>query len=396
MSSAGLEPSASRSDACLSDNLAESTSDRAESSTACAESDTCSVQPASDVSDLADVQMLLTESESFAIDGRKRKRSVESIANFSDPSTKSRLHDACAAILSRKLRPGDIVYESPEADSGGSSSSSKGFVMRLRLPCLPGSLGARTWIGGPCAGRGEARLKAAAAALETLETEEAVPQDGTMEVAGAKQAAVMEGSCSLDTKSKLSIFLQWKCGRTLEKGDVTYSTSRQGGMYRTTLKLHCLDGLEFQGDPAVDARAAQDAAALEVLNEFPSDIERMTRMMQSKKIFLPAKRIKLPIPDDALPNVDSKAQSKLHNVLSTMLGRDLARGDMVYDVIAEAGSYVGHLRMPCVAAVGGANELAQRIWSSPKRSSKRDARASVAGLALAELLQRFPALGTDS
>eukprot|EP00930_Biecheleria_cincta_P038227 TRINITY_DN26262_c0_g1_i2.p1 TRINITY_DN26262_c0_g1~~TRINITY_DN26262_c0_g1_i2.p1 ORF type:complete len:396 (-),score=69.71 TRINITY_DN26262_c0_g1_i2:75-1262(-) len=395
MNSAGVEPSASRSDACLPDKLAEATSDRAESSTACAESDTCSVQPASDLSDLADVQMLPSESESFPLDCRKRKRSVESIANSSDPSIKSRLHDACAAILNRRLRPGDIVYELPEADVGGSSSS-KAFVMRLRLPSLPGSLGARAWMGGPCAGRGEARLKAAAAALETLEMEQAVPQDDAIGSVGPKQAAGIEESGSLDTKSKLSIFLQWKCGRTLEKGDVTYSTSRQGGMYRTTLKLHCLDGLEFEGDPAVDAKAAQDAAALNVLNDFPSDIERMTKIMQSKKIFLPAKRRKLPVRDDALPNVDSKAQSKLHDVLSTMLRRDLAPGDMVYDVIAEAGSYVGHLRVPCVAAVDGASDLAQRVWSSPKRSSKRDARASVAGLALADLLQRFPAQGASS
>jgi len=382
----GIEPAASSSDACVSHKLTETTSEQAESSTACAESDTCSVQPASDVSELADVQMPSSASQSFPSEGRKRKRSVEVTVG---------LHDACVAILNRKLRPGDIVYELPEAGCGGSSDSSAS-VVRLRLPSLPGSLGARAWMGGPCVGRGEARREAAAAALEALQMEQAVPQESNMELAGTKQATGTEDCGSLDAKSKLFIFLQWKCGRTLEKGDVIYSSSREGGMYHTTVKLHCLDGLEFRGDPAVDAKAAQDAAALSVLNEFSTDMERMTKIMQSKKIFRPAKRRKVPLCHDALPSADSKAPIKLHDVLSTMLGRELARGDVVYDVVAEAGSYMGQLRVPCLAAVNGASDLAQRVWSSPKRSSKRDARASVADLALAVLMERFPALGTGS
>lgn len=381
--------------------------DFAESSTAPADSDTCSLRPASELTDSTDVQMLAAEQlEGLGDDRRKRKRSFESAMSGLDPTAKSRLHDACAALLNRQLQQGDIVYEVQEASCGTSSSSSaNSCVARLRLPNLPGSIGDQTWSGGPCSSRREARLQAAVAALKTISPEACVTLAGEdvaeignepADVVASHRPGEISGS-DLNAKSELSVFLQWKTGKTLDKGDISYRTCRREGRYYTTIRLDYLNKLEFIGDAANDAKAAQNAAARLVLEHFAKEVAKWAKEMQSKKIFASKKKRKVAQSKDAAmvtnpSSVDMKAQCKLHEALRTVLGRDLSPGDVVYDVVGNNEEFACTLKLPCLPSIPGHEASGQQIWSASKPcTSKRDARASVAQLALDSIQERIRA-----
>lgn len=91
---------------------------------------------------------------------KRRRLQGEVAARDPGPSAKHRLHEACARLLGREPQGGDVVYEVDLTNEGPAAS--------LRLPCLPGALGGRSWSSGPCGSRTGARERAAGMALQAL------------------------------------------------------------------------------------------------------------------------------------------------------------------------------------------------------------------------------------
>merc|ERR1711920_650843 len=96
------------------------------------------------------------------------------------------------------------------------------------------------------------------------------------------------------------------------------------------------------------------------------DLVRMAKATQGhKKGLKPQKRRKVCCDEGEQRSVDTKAQSKLHDVCSRLLGRDIQPGDIIHDLVVNNTGIVGNLRLPCILSVDGAREVGQRVWSSP-------------------------------
>mmetsp|Transcript_30311 Transcript_30311/g.96906 ORF Transcript_30311/g.96906 Transcript_30311/m.96906 type:complete len:372 (-) Transcript_30311:65-1180(-) len=97
---------------------------------------------------------------------KKQRVQAEAASSGADPSVKGRLHAACTRILGRAPQAGDIVYEVVPTNGGPTAT--------LRLPCLPGQLGAQVWASQACSSRHDARLQVADMALEAILREPAL------------------------------------------------------------------------------------------------------------------------------------------------------------------------------------------------------------------------------
>jgi len=84
-------------------------------------------------------------------------------------------------------------------------------------------------------------------------------------------------------KSELINFLQRHCGKTLTKGDVTWTTSSGEGAFQCIVKMVCLTGQEFAGDVATSEKEAEKAAARVALEAFAAEIAALPPPAKKKK-----------------------------------------------------------------------------------------------------------------
>mmetsp|Transcript_37402 Transcript_37402/g.66459 ORF Transcript_37402/g.66459 Transcript_37402/m.66459 type:complete len:344 (+) Transcript_37402:60-1091(+) len=324
-------------------------------------------------------------------DSRKRKNSANEAASELDHTARCKLHDACTRILNRCLRDGDVMYDIFETEGGQ--------VAKIKLPGLPGAWGSRSWLSKPCLNRRQARLSAADAALRSLmEDPEMALAIDVPRLENSRNAAQDESSAGdfmdissssayaedgLDPKTKVVIFCQWSAGRPMQKGDLVYSTSRESGLFRATVKLNCFNGEEFSGASLPDRRQAENSAADAVLLAYRKQRAKASapasvREDPNKPM---AKRRRVQSDAHEVEAVEPGINTRLHEICVQLLGREPQAGDIMYEVAVTNEGLTAALRIPCLPA-----PLNNELWTSGSCTSRRDARMQAAAKAVKTIL----------
>jgi len=156
---------------------------------------------------------------------------------------------------SRTMTKPDIVYEVSEL-AGQFQASVK--LMCLEIP--------QEYMGHAGATEKAAEHSAAEMALMeqatwSLPAAVAPPALVAVPANGQKARQAPSTSQGANHKTELTTVLQKICGRTLTKHDVVYTVTEEGEQHLAYVKLVCLEGYEYVGQPSATAKAAEHSAA---------------------------------------------------------------------------------------------------------------------------------------
>jgi len=185
----------------------------------------------------------------------------------------------------------------------------------------------------------------------------------------------------LNPKTTLVELCQRFTGKSMDKGDITYTTNDFDGQFQSTVKINCVSGQEFAGDLCASQREAEHSAAAQALEGLKEDMG-LARGAKRKNEDVYSLLKSEPL--------NTHAKSKLREAVKMAIGRDLAEGDMLFDISeAATGGYVCNLKIPCLPGALGTRSF----FGSPS-PFRRDTMLAAAAKAL-EVLMSDKNLGID-
>lgn len=186
-----------------------------------------------------------------------------------------------------------------------------------------------------------------------------------------------------NAKTSLVELCQRVMGRSMNKGDVHYITKKTDeGLFEAKVVLVCMGGQEFEGEALENEKEAQHSAALIALNGLQ---EEFLSKLQGQKA-TDVKLVKGVNGQEASLLVDTEdvtVKSKLREAIKQLQGKDMAAGDVVYDMQTDADG----LNTCTVKAPNLPDGWGEKVWTGPTSVFKRDAQLGAARVALAEIME---------
>merc|ERR1719469_1534977 len=108
----------------------------------------------------------------------------------------------------------------------------------------------------------------------------------------------------------------------MEQGDITYRVEEHVGQFQAIITLTCLGGEEFAGEPKMTPKAAEHAAAHQVL---AAHVLELNEQQERKRIATTAGGG--PWGKKARFDVDHAVKGKLHTAVAQILGRSAGQTD---------------------------------------------------------------------
>lgn len=166
-----------------------------------------------------------------------------------------------------------------------------------------------------------------------------------------------------NAKTNLVELCQRYTGKSMDKGDITYTVSDFQGSFQATVKLDCINGQEFAGELCATQKDAEKAAAAQALEGLAQDIG--LGIGNKRKAEGPQLIIK----------------QKLREAVKQILARDLTETDVVFEVKPAAGGHTATLKIPTVPGM-----LGKRVFMGTPSPFKRDTMLTAASKALDAIL----------
>mmetsp|Transcript_69517 Transcript_69517/g.224920 ORF Transcript_69517/g.224920 Transcript_69517/m.224920 type:complete len:429 (-) Transcript_69517:178-1464(-) len=175
-------------------------------------------------------------------------------------------------------------------------------------------------------------------------------------------------SPTLNHKSELVIFLQRYIGRTLTKDDVVYTVVNVGNdQFQASVKLACLNGEEFNGEPSMTDKQAMQAAAAQALMAFAAEIAAMPPKTKGKQAQAQA------IINAATSAESANYKTELVKALQAHSKRTMTKGDVVYTVAKIDVQFQATVRLNCL----GGQEFAGEVLDQEKAAEQSAAQQAL-------------------
>lgn len=221
------------------------------------------------------------------------------------------------------------------------------------------------------------------------------------EPAEPKQDSFLDFVANQNAATAVNLFCQRRVGHAMSKDDITYTTAKLASGHQVTVRLDCIDGLEFAGEVCTMAKEAKLSAAQQVLDHFKDEMALMPFKEVSKK----KKRSSSSAPSDvalvglppapkiprlgeasssssagfAQPNSSNKGD--LNTYYSKIIRRVIQKGEIVYQTNpVDGGRFQAQVQLPGLPAPWD-----KEVWAGEVHHRKADAEQSVAGIALQTL-----------
>jgi len=186
-------------------------------------------------------------------------------------------------------------------------------------------------------------------------------------------------------KTSLVEFCQRYCGKSMDKNDILYTVTQHDTQYQATVQLNCINGEMFAGDLCASTKEAEQSAAQQALIGCEAEVDALAGGKRKAPAGASGGGKHLKGADgeavDAEGSPDIQVKAKLREACKQILKRDIADGDMVYDVTAVEGGHRAVLTLPSLPGA-----LGSHVWSGGESPFKRDAMLAAATMALESLL----------
>jgi len=201
-----------------------------------------------------------------------------------------------------------------------------------------------------------------------------------------------------DSITAVNQFCQRFSGQIMNGESIVYTVVKLPDGHQCTLKLECLDGVEFAGEVCSNAKEARLSAAQQVLEMYAAEIASMPATTTKSKKKRPAsglgggpdpKMARLAGGPDAAgipapPNQSNKGD--LNTTYSKIIRRPTNKGEVLFSTNQVVGGFQSQVQLP-----GLPPPWNNEIWAGEVHPKKADAEQSVAGVALATI-QSDPSL----
>mmetsp|Transcript_149724 Transcript_149724/g.264289 ORF Transcript_149724/g.264289 Transcript_149724/m.264289 type:complete len:295 (-) Transcript_149724:40-924(-) len=202
-------------------------------------------------------------------------------------------------------------------------------------------------------------------------------------------ADTLEGK---DPITAVNQFCQRHCARPISKDDIVYTEAvfppRQ---YQCTVKLNCIDSLEFAGELCSNKKDAKNSAAQQVLKHFSNQLEMMpatsknTASNKKSKLKRAASTSPLALTDAKIAKVDVSTpepswKGELNQYFSKIVRRVIGKGEVIYNAGPVQGGFQATVKIP-----GLPDHWGTEIWAGEVCEKKGDAETSVAKVALDDI-----------
>jgi len=149
------------------------------------------------------------------------------------------------------------------------------------------------------------------------------------------------------TKSQLVIFLQGYLKRALTKQDLNYTCAQDDNVFTATVRLNCVDGQEFSGEPCGTEKEAEKSAAGRALQAYADEMEAAPSTVPRARGQRARRNKQQKAPHQ--PQLNPKIG--LIQFFQAQLGRTLTKQDILYNV-AELGdrSFLATVTLNCAQA----------------------------------------------
>lgn len=203
-----------------------------------------------------------------------------------------------------------------------------------------------------------------------------------------------------DSITAVNQFCQRYCSRPITRDDIVYSLTKFGSQYQCTVKLNCIESMEFAGELCSNQKDAKTSAAQQVMSHFMDTMETMSACSRntasnkkSKKRASSSASVMPDEPDLKLARIDSPTtlaisnvepapggtswKAELNMVFSKIVRRVTGKGEILYITNQVQGGFQTTVRIP-----GLPDHWGQEVWAGEVCGKKADAEQSVAKVAL--------------
>lgn len=197
----------------------------------------------------------------------------------------------------------------------------------------------------------------------------------------------MAAAAPVEPKVQVNQFCQKKTGRQITKTDIVYKTQKHGGSHQSTITLACLGGVAFVGELMATAKAAEAAAASQVLKHYASEIATLAAQPKEKSgTKRPASAMSgvgISGPADKVQKVERgpvPPKLEINEICMKIAKRVLTKNEIVYASKPVAGGFQSTLHLSCLPGVYG-----QNLFTGTVCQNKKEAETSVATIAVQTL-----------
>lgn len=191
-------------------------------------------------------------------------------------------------------------------------------------------------------------------------------------------------------KNELNSACQRLAGKSMNKGDIVYTTTEFSWQYQATVTVNCFDAIgeqvfagELKHSPKEAEQSAAYMAALILKEQIPEPLPQAAKRPSDAADGPNAKVARgeegIEFSDEP---IDPATKARLYTAISQICGRELSDGDIQYDVAAvEGGGFQGSVKAPCLPGA-----LASTIWTGAVTPAKQAAKISAASRAIEALI----------
>jgi dsRNA-specific ribonuclease len=177
-----------------------------------------------------------------------------------------------------------------------------------------------------------------------------------------------------DPKSALNTFCMKFCRRTISKADIVYTVTKVGDVQQAIVKLHCLEGIEFAGEPASNQKDAEKNAAKQAMLSYAGEVQRLATEPKPKKVKAPkAAGGEL----SGVTAVNDNPKTKLNEVITRILGRTLVKDDILFNHTQTPMGFQATIQLP-----GLPGKWSNMAWAGQVGKVKKEAEQSAATIAV--------------
>jgi len=192
-----------------------------------------------------------------------------------------------------------------------------------------------------------------------------------------------------DPKTALNTFCQRYCKRAISKTDIEYHTQRLGTVMQSTVKLNCLDGVEFAGEVASNQKDAEKNAAKQAMQNYAAEYAGLAPAGKNSKkkaadpfagLGGPALGLGGPPALAHTPDPMSNAKVALNQGLMRIMKKTLTKEDVVFNTVSTALGFQSTVSVPFLPAEWGGFAWAGEVATKKKEAEENAAQQAVAAL----------------
>jgi len=167
------------------------------------------------------------------------------------------------------------------------------------------------------------------------------------------------------------------CKKMIGKQDIVYTVSQVGQVMQAIVKINCIDGIEFAGEPATNEKDAERNVARQAMLSYAGEVQKLASQPSAKKWTKKKSAGSAAASQAGAQAWNDHPKTKLMEVLARILGRNPVKDDCLLQHIQTPVGFQATIQLP-----GLPGKMGTMAWAGQVVQFWKDAEKSAAKIAL--------------